>query len=457
MILQTLYQHCIKNGIEFYDEFLVIDLLLDRGAAAGVVAMEIATGELYLFKARAVVLATGGHGRMWQVTSNAYSFTGDGVAIALRRGIPAEDMEFFQFHPTGILKLGILITEAVRGEGGVLINDAGERFMAHYAPTVKDLASRDVVSRAMYLEMRAGRGIGGGKYLHLDVRPETVNRFAREDNRTRPDGRLYQVDEKEILSKIPDIVDFCQTYIGINPVKEPIPVQPTAHYAMGGIPTDYYGRILLDEQETVLPGAYAAGEVACVSVHGANRLGTNSLLDLIVFGKHAGIHAARYAAGAMDVVVEEKATDPALQILAELRSGNGKESPAVIRDEMREIMSSDVGVFRTEAGLAQAVEKLKELRERFREVRVSDGGKLFNMELVNTWELGNLLDLALVTAASAYARKESRGAHSREDFPRRDDQNWLKHTLAWLDGDHPVRLGYKPVKFTHFELQDRVY
>ena len=292
MILQTLYQQCIKHETIFYDEFQVLDLLLVNGAVAGVVAVELATGELHVFHSKAVVFATGGHGRIWEITSNAFSYTGDGVAITLRRGIPAEDMEFFQFHPTGIYKLGILITEAVRGEGGVLINSEGERFMERYAPRVKDLASRDVISRAMYLETRAGRDIKGQRYLHLDVRPETVNYYAELDGRTRPDGTPYQVTAQEILSKIPDITDFCLTYLAVDPVKQPIPVQPTAHYAMGGIPTDKLGRVVVDEKNTIVPGLYAAGEAACVSVHGANRLGTNSLVDLIVFGKYAGIDAA---------------------------------------------------------------------------------------------------------------------------------------------------------------------
>jgi len=291
MILQTLYQQCIKNNVTFHDEFQVIDLIVVNGAAAGVVAIELSTGELHVFHAKAVIFATGGHGRVWEITSNAYAYTGDGVAVTLRRGIPAEDMEFFQFHPTGIYKLGILITEGVRGEGGVLINNDGERFMDRYAPTVKDLASRDVVSRAMYLEMMDGRGINGQKYLYLDVTPELVNKYAALDGRVRPDGSPFRTTGEEILAKLPDIIDFCQVYLGVNPVSQPMPVQPTAHYAMGGIPTNVKGEVVIDELNTVMPGLYAAGEVACVSVHGANRLGTNSLLDLVVFGKYAGINA----------------------------------------------------------------------------------------------------------------------------------------------------------------------
>uniref|UniRef100_A0A7C4L1L3 Succinate dehydrogenase flavoprotein subunit n=1 Tax=Bellilinea caldifistulae TaxID=360411 RepID=A0A7C4L1L3_9CHLR len=457
MILQTLYQQCIKNGITFYDEFQVLDLILSDGKAAGVVAVELATGELHVFHSKAVVLATGGHGRMWEITSNAYAYTGDGVAITLRNGIPAEDMEFFQFHPTGIYKLGILITEAVRGEGGILFNGKGERFMERYAPTIKDLASRDVISRAIYLEIKEGRGIDGKDYVYLDVRPETVNKYAELDGRTRPDGTPYRVTAEEILSKIPDITDFCRTYLGVDPVKDPMPIQPTAHYAMGGIPTNKFGEVVIDGQGTVLPGLYAAGECACVSVHGANRLGTNSLVDLVVFGKYAGIKAAEYARGAD---LPRLPADPAGGVrrqLDNLLNGSGREKAAQIGRELRKVMSDDVGVFRTEEGLQQAVEKVRELRERYKQVRVSDGGKIFNTELLNTWELGCLLDAALVTAVSALERKESRGAHAREDYPRRDDENWLKHTLAWLNEDGSVRLDYKPVVITQYAPKERVY
>ena len=298
MILQTLYQQCLKNNVNFFDEFQVVDLLVVNGAAAGVVAIELGTSELHVFHAKSVILATGGHGRVWDITSNAYAYTGDGIAITMRHGIPMEDMEFFQFHPTGIYKLGILITEGVRGEGGVLINGKGERFMERYAPRVKDLASRDVISRAMYLEIKAGNGINGQNYLYLDVRPETVNKYAALDGRKRPDGSPYTMTGEEIIAKLPDIVDFARTYLGVDPVAQPMPVQPTAHYTMGGIPTNKYGEVVIDENNTVMPGLYAAGEVACVSVHGANRLGTNSLLDLIVFGKHSGLRAAEFAKGA---------------------------------------------------------------------------------------------------------------------------------------------------------------
>ncbi len=458
MILQTLYQQCIKNGITFFDEYQVLDLLMQNGSAAGVVAVELASGEIHVFQAKAVIFATGGHGRMWEITSNAYAYTGDGVAITMRRGIPAQDMEFFQFHPTGILKLGILITEAVRGEGGVLINAQGERFMDRYAPTIKDLASRDVVSRAIYLEVKDGHGIGGKNYVYLDARPETINKYAELDKRTRPDGSPYRVTAEEILSKIPDITDFCRTYLGVDPVKDPMPVQPTAHYAMGGIPTNKYGQVVIDDKGTIVPGLFAAGECACVSVHGSNRLGTNSLLDLLVFGKHSGIQAAEFANGADLPNLPEDPTGFALQQIEGLRSGTGKELAAEIGREMRQVMSADVGVFRHEEGLAQAVEKIKELRARFKNVRIKDSSKAFNTELLNTWEMGNMLDLALATAASALARKESRGAHAREDYPRRDDANWMKHTLARLKADaNDVELTYKPVVVTHYTPQERVY
>lgn len=456
MILQTLYQQSIKNKVNFFDEFHVVDLLVEDGKAAGVVAIELETGEFHIFHAKAVIFATGGHGRVWEITSNAYAYTGDGVAITLRRGIPAEDMEFFQFHPTGIYKMGILITEGVRGEGGVLINDKGERFMEEYAPTVKDLASRDVVSRAMYLEMKAGRGIGGKRFLNLDVTPEVVNKYAAEDGRTNPDGSPYRMTGEDIFAKLPDIIDFCETYIGVNPVTQPMPVQPTAHYAMGGIPTNMYGEVVIDKENTVMPGLYAAGEVACVSAHGANRLGTNALLDLVVFGKYSGLKAAEYSQGSSFIPLPANAADFAREQFAQLHREDGTESVTDIANEMKEVMFDHVGVFRVEEGMQEAVDKIRALKERFQHISIDDHGKKFNTDVLNAWEVSNLLDLAEVTAVSALERKESRGAHSRDDYTERDDENWLKHTLAWLDKDG-VRLEYKPVDITKYKPKARSY
>ncbi|MBN2388407.1 MAG: FAD-binding protein [Anaerolineales bacterium] len=457
MILQTLYQQCLKNNVTFYDEFQVVDLILVDGAAAGAIAVEIASGETHIFHAKAVILATGGHGRIWEITSNAYAFTGDGPAITLRHGLPLEDMEFFQFHPTGIYKLGILITEGVRGEGGVLINGKGERFMERYAPTVKDLASRDVTSRAIYLEIRDGNGVNGQNYVYLDVRPEQVNKYAAIDGRKTPAGAPYTVTGEQILARLPDIVDFCRVYLGVDPITQPMPIQPTAHYAMGGIPTNKYGEALANEKGKIVPGLYAAGEVACVSVHGANRLGTNSLLDLVVFGKHAGLRAAEFATSA-----EYRHLPPDPAAFARLQferifQADGKDNAFDIATEMKKVMFDGMGVFRTREGMQAALETVRELKERFKHVGVTDTGKIFNLEMMNVWELGNLLDLAEVTTVSALARTESRGGHSREDFPQRDDKRWLKHTFAFVDERGKVELKYKPVVITRFEPKVRTY
>ena len=436
MILQTLYQQCIKAGVTFFDEFQVLDLVINEGRAAGVVAYQIRTGDLHVFRSKAVLLATGGFGRMWAVTSNALAFTGDGPAMAYRQGIPLEDMEFFQFHPTGINNLGILITEGVRGEGGVLRNSEGERFMERYAPTMKDLASRDVVSRAIYQEVRAGRGIDGKRYVHLDA---------------------TRLGPEVVETKLPDIADFCRTYLGIDPAYEPIPVYPTAHYAMGGIPTDVDARVVIDPENTVLPGLYAAGECACVSVHGANRLGTNSLLDLVVFGRRAGLDMARYCRETDLPPLPSDPAGPTRERLDQLLGSRGDEVPAVIRAELQDVMMDDVGVFRVQAGLEDALKRLRELRERYRHVRVQDRSRAFNTDLLETWELGGLLDLALVTATCAANRTESRGAHYREDYPQRDDANWLKHTLAYGREDGSIEIRYKPVVITRFQPKERVY
>jgi succinate dehydrogenase / fumarate reductase flavoprotein subunit len=441
MILQTLYQQCIKHGVKFFDEFQVVDLLFEGepdkgGRAAGVVAHRLADGQLHTFRAKAVLLATGGFGRMFRITSNAHSLTGDGVALCYRHGIPLQDMEFFQFHPTGIVGIGILLSEAARGEGGTLLNDLGERFMERYAPKLMELAPRDMVSRAMYQEIRAGRGIGGKDYVYLDVR---------------------HLGRKVIEEKLPDITDFARIYQGVEPLKEPVPVQPTAHYAMGGIPTNINSEVVRDDQGTVVPGLFAACECACVSVHGANRLGTNSLVDLLVFGRRAGRQMARYAGRVERPLPIADAVEP---VRAELEAIKGRqaggESVAVIRKELQDVMMDNVGVYRDETVLTVALNKVRELRARYGKVSIADCGSVFNTELLEAQELGYLLDIALVTVTSALARQESRGAHSREDFPERDDKKWLKHTLAYQGKDGPS-LRYKQVSITRFEPKPRIY
>ena len=452
MILQTLYQQCIKNRVHFFDEFQVVDLILSDGRVAGIVAVEISTGEIHVFHTKAALFATGGWGKLWQITSNAHTCTGDGAAVAFRRGVPLEDMEFYQFHPTGIYRMGILITEGVRGEGGVLINGLGERFMVRYAPHIKDLASRDVISRSIYLEIREGRGVNGKDYVYLDVRPETVNKYLAEDGETR------RVDRAYIESKLPDILDFCRTYLGIDPVEAPMPIQPTAHYAMGGIPTNVNAEVVIDAENTVLPGLYAAGECACVSVHGANRLGTNSLVDLVVFGRRGGLAIAEYCRGADFAPLP---ADPAAEVAAELeriRFAEGGSRVAALREAMQQMMMTCVGVFRDAACITQAIETVRDLKQRFQnDLHIDDRGKVFNQEMLDAWELGAMLDLAEATAVSALCREESRGAHSREDFPKRDDVNWLKHTLVCRQPDGSVEIGFKPVVITKYQPKERVY
>ena len=439
MILQTLYQQCIKNQVTFFDEFQVVDVVMDGRKCGGVVAVELATGDIHIFKGKAVFFATGGFGRMFRITSNAYANTGDGPAVLVRRGVPLEDMEFFQFHPTGIKGMGILISEAVRGEGGILRNRDGERFMERYVPTLLDLGPRDIVCRSMITEIREGRGIRGDRkiddYLHLDA---------------------TGIGREVILAKLPDITEFCKTYLGVDPTENPIPVQPTAHYAMGGLPTDINGRVVADGSGGFYDGLYAAGECACVSVHGANRLGTNSLLDLVVFGRRAGIHIADYVKNADSLSFGTDVAEPAKKRIAELTDGKKGPHGEKIRERMQFEMMENVGVYRNEADMAKAVDVLRELREAYGKVRVQDRSKSFNTDLLDILELGNLLDLALITAESARNRKESRGAHSREDYPDRDDDNWLKHTLAWLDQD-AVRIEYKPVDLSIWEAKPRTY
>jgi succinate dehydrogenase / fumarate reductase flavoprotein subunit len=450
MILQTLYQQCIRQQVTFFDEYQVLDTLIVDGTVRGVVAVNINDGEIHVFHSKAVLFATGGSGRIFKITSNAHSLTGDGMSLLFRHGVPLQDLEFFQFHPTGIYKMGILLSEAARGEGGVLVNDKGERFMERYAPTMKDLASRDVCSRAIYREIREGRGIGGKDYVYLDIRPDTINRY-----KSAPGGKTVTAEHLEHV--LPDIIEMMRVYLGVEPMKEPVPIQPTAHYEMGGIPTNVHAEVVIDEKNTVFPGLYAAGEVACVSVHGANRLGTNSLVDLIVFGRRGGRAMAEYTQHA-DLLPLPR--DPAGYVHEEverLRTSTGKEKPARLRDEMQQTMMDNVSVFRTEQTIQEALDKVRELKERYKRVEVDDHGRRFNTDLFEAWELGSLLDLAEVTAVSALARTESRGAHSREDFPKRDDVNWLKHTLVMRHPDGSLNLCYKPVVITQWQPKERKY
>jgi succinate dehydrogenase / fumarate reductase, flavoprotein subunit len=423
MMLQTMYQNAIKNQVRFFNEYLVLDLLLNDGRACGVVALEIRTGEIHTFHAKAVLFATGGYGRAWKVTSNAFACMGDGMAIAYRRGIPLEDMEMYQFHPTGLYKVGVLLSEAARGEGAKLLNGKGEYFMERYMPTLKDLAPRDIVSRCIIQEIKEGRGVDGKDYVYLDVR---------------------HLGEKTISQKLPDITDFARNYLGVEPITEPVPIQPTAHYAMGGIPTDVEGRVVIDPMWTPLPGFYAAGEVACVSVHGANRLGTNSLVDLIVFGRRAGKHMAKFITENEHVPLPSQPEDFARKLVDSLYSSSGGESAARIRSTLQNEMDDKVFVERSEASLRHALDTVDGLQDAYTCIQLQDKGRTFNTELVEAIELGFLLDCSEATIHGGLARTETRGAHYRTDYPQRDDVNWLKHTLAYKGTrTHDVRLDYK--------------
>ncbi|MFF2273419.1 succinate dehydrogenase flavoprotein subunit [Agromyces sp. NPDC058136] len=448
MILQTLFQNCVKLGINFFNEYYVLDLVMTEvdgvQQPSGVVAYDLATGELHVFQAKAVIFATGGFGKIYKTTSNAHTLTGDGVGIIWRKGLPLEDMEFFQFHPTGLAGLGILLTEGARGEGAILRNASGERFMERYAPTIKDLAPRDIVARCMVQEVAEGRGAGPHKdYVLLDC---------------------THLGAEVLETKLPDITEFARTYLGVDPVYEPVPVMPTAHYAMGGIPTNVSAEVLRDNT-TVVPGLYAAGECACVSVHGSNRLGTNSLLDINVFGKRAGRNAVEYVNSGVDFTPLPE--DPARgirELLTQLRDSNGTERIAAIRKELQDEMDKGAQVFRTDESLAHVTNVIAGLRERYKNIAVQDKGKRFNTDLLEAVELGFLLDLAEVVVFSARNRKESRGGHMRDDFPNRDDENYMQHTMAYLSGDahsadaaDHIRLDWKPVTVTRYQPMERKY
>ena len=446
MILQTLYQNCVKLGIEFYNEFYVLDLVMaevdGQQRPSAVVAYELATGELHVFKGKSIVFATGGFGKIFKTTSNAHTLTGDGVGIIWRKGLPLEDMEFYQFHPTGLAGLGILLSEAARGEGAILRNASGERFMERYAPTIKDLAPRDMVARAMANEVREGRGAGPHKdYVLLD---------------------LTHLPPAVIDAKLPDITEFARTYLGVEPYTEPVPVFPTAHYAMGGIPTNIKAEVLSDN-DTVVPGLYAAGECACVSVHGANRLGTNSLLDINVFGKRAGIYAVEYAKTATQVPLPEGATDDVIALIQAVRNSTGTEKVAVLRKELQDTMDKNAQVYRTEETLNEALDKIVELRARYANISVQDRGERFNTDLLEAIELGFLLDLAEVLAYTARERRESRGGHFREDFETRDDEKFMVHSMAYKNkkvaekAADNITIGWKPVVITNYQPMERKY
>ena len=443
LILQTLYQNCVKHGVQFFNEFYVLDLVLtqtgDGPVVTGVVAYELAAGDVHVFHAKAVVIATGGSGRIYKTTSNAHTLTGDGMGIVFRNGLPLEDMEFHQFHPTGMAGLGILISEAVRAEGGRLLNGDGERFMERYAPSIVDLAPRDIVSRSMVREVLEGRGAGPDKgYMHIDVR---------------------HLSADVLESKLPDITEFSRTYLGVDPASELVPVYPTCHYVMGGIPTTVTGQVLRDNTATV-PGLYAAGECACVSVHGANRLGTNSLLDINVFGRRAGIAAAAYA---QEHDFVELPPEPAAMVVGWVSSTltePGTERVADLRAALQQSMDNNAAVFRTEETLKQALNDIHGLKQRYPRIRVQDKGKRFNSELLEAVELSFLLELAEVTVVGALNREETRGGHAREDYPDRDDTNYLRHTMAYKLGSDllsDVRVDSKPVARTRYEPQERKY
>ncbi len=434
VILDTLYGQALAKGIKLYSEFQLVDLVFREGRPAGVVVYELASGEITVIKAKAVLIATGGFGKVFRVTSNCHANTGDGVFFVYDHGLPLEDMEFVQFHPTGIYGLGVLISEAARGEGGVLLNNDGNRFMEKYAPTIKDLAPRDMVSRAIMTEIREGRGIDGKDFVHLD---------------------LTHLGEERIKEKLSDIASFVKIYLGVDAAKESIPVSPTCHYMMGGIPTDTDGRAL-DERSNPVPGLYAAGECACISVHGANRLGCNSLVDLVVFGRRAGKAIAQDLPDLDGQAPPADAADPVNSRIEALKERSNGERADAVRSELRRLMTDECSVYRHEEALEDALSKLAELKERYESISIDDKGAVFNTDVLEALELRSLLGLAETILIGAKARTESRGAHFREDYPERDDENWLKHTLIRKTDEGP-QISHKPVTVTRFEPKARTY
>jgi len=437
MILHTLYDQCVKNNVRFYSEFYMTDLLVKDNVVRGVIAYDMTNGQYVTFHAKVVMFGTGGYGRAFRITSNAHANTGDGLGVVLRAGLALEDMEFVQFHPTGVYKYGILVSEGARGEGAYLLNNAGERFMEKYAPKLMELAPRDLASRSIQTEINEGRGINGEGYVHLDLR---------------------HLGEAKLNERLPEIRSFCRKIIGFDPVKEPIPIQPTAHYSMGGIPVTVDGEVLGDGKTQKVEGFYAAGECSCVSVHGANRLGTNSLLEAVVYGRRAGKAIVQFLIkkGTEKAELPEETRKNMIARVERFKQKTGDEKVGKIRLELQETMMSKVGVFREEKSLQEALDKVHELEKRAEKIQIDDKGMKFNTDLTEAMELDNLLHFAELIVKGALNRQESRGAQYRRDFPKRDDENWLKHTIA-VKKDGKIEFDYKPVVITKFQPKERKY